>query len=99
MRVDLVDDERRRHEVAGCLPSSSAASFTLYGIVIAGMKPLMSSCSTRTSLRSGSKLRIWPLSSYSPRSGARLQAAAARQQSQRWTIPPKPSRTVLNSIK
>ena len=38
----------------GSLPDSSDASFTVNGIVIAGMKPLMSSCLIKTSLRAGS---------------------------------------------
>ena len=41
---------------------SSAGSLTVYGIVIAGMKPGMSSCLTSTSFVSGLTTRICPVS-------------------------------------
>jgi hypothetical protein len=54
------DDKRCRHQVAGFLAGQQPASFTVNGIVMAGMKPLMSSCRMSTSLRAGSMPRICP---------------------------------------
>jgi len=42
----------------GCFPVNKAVSFTVNGIVIPGMKPLMSWCVITTSCRSGRTARI-----------------------------------------
>ena len=56
------DHQRGRDQIAGRALPESAGSFTVYGMVIAGMKPGMSSCLTSTSLVSGLTTRICPVS-------------------------------------
>ena len=59
------------------LPDSSDASFTVNGIVMPGMKPLMASCLINTSLRAGSMPTICPRSSYCLAGGSRLHATSS----------------------
>src|SRR4051812_5413738 len=61
----------------GASSSSAFASATSYGIVIAGMKPAISSCFTVTSLRGRSSDCTWPCNVNVRCSGGLLQATKA----------------------
>ena len=80
IRIVADDDQRGVDEIAGLRGrSNSFASRTLYGIVIAGMKPLISSCLMVASLWSGVTDRIWPCSVNSRGPAASPHAAGGRR--------------------
>ena len=71
----VLDDQRRAHEVARPAAPRSARSLTLNGIVMPGMKPLMSSCLMVISLRVGRR----PGSARAARTPARDRSGRQRE--------------------